>query len=614
MAGLKSPFAAFDAGAATPEWRQVSDRIAQAAADGKLTIVVGSGISVASPTDLPTARAISEEVRRRLIARLGTEWARPVEVMTRGMPFEVMFGRLRELDDKLARAAVARLSTVTRPNGIHMQLARMLEKFAAKDLRIVTTNYDHGLGLAYPRAVPGHPGGIGVLNPEDVVPAGTPCAFYVHGYASAPETLVLDYDTEFTLDDWKVTRLREAASGRVLLFLGFSGDDLDVASELAAGKPSEVYWIRQTRASADVRRWSVAAREVIDAATRRSGIAYCGPDLGLVLGSIAGPEETVVRPSTSSERADDLETFLTTADPGWLELWAGWMALRAGFGRITEHPPHQHLLRPDQISEFRGFAQFYRGRYVDAAESWARASAHARGRGLTRRRLRLAAMSVEGFNRGGQTIRAIGRLISFIATAGRARPDSVLERSARSDLLATASLCWPLPAIYLVGGPSGRIARLLARAVARALSHRAFEKYLVIAAHGAEPGSKEYEQAVERYAWLGQRARLINLQRVAAIRVLLTGDIDGRTVRGAVQARRWSQAIADPGRTARSTLVLGELFCSAEAHDPGPQWATIARTQVSLSYWVTARYVYELGRVTKSRRLRVVGLSLLETS
>jgi hypothetical protein len=173
--------------------------------------------------------------------------------------------------------------------------------------------------------------------------------------------------------------------------------------------------------------------------------------------------------------------------------------------------------------------------------------------------------------------------------------------------------------------------RRAGRTVVGHLQSHAFDKHMILAVHVAEPGSREYIQARERYEWLGQRHRLINLQRIAVLRSMAADDARGRvahsTVLAASQCVYWSKLVADPVRLGRSRLTALEVsrrrFSSSRrwsryAHcRAGEAWNLLVGSESWPPYLSLARAIYEMsgppGAPTRPR-LRLAALRLLETS
>lgn len=112
---------------------------------------------------------------------------------------------------------------------------------------------------------------------------------------------------------------------------------------------------------------------------------------------------------------------------------------------------------------------------------------------------------------------------------------------------------------------------------------------------------------------MGQRHRLINLQRVAALRGLLTGHPDVRARRLVTEARRWSVMVGDPSRLARSELVLAEFQSNASAR-AAEAWECLSAAEVWRPYVAVPKLLYRAGQLLGSARLRRIALALLETS
>lgn len=189
------------------------------------------------------------------------------------------------------------------------------------------------------------------------------------------------------------------------------------------------------------------------------------------------------------------------------------------------------------------------------------------------------------------------------------------------------------------------------------------DKFSLMQLAAAPPGSKEFYRAEKRFDWLGQRARLINIYRVGALRVLLRNSekVDkrelGRNFQRVYLSAQWAALIGDPCRLGKSWLTcieasnalrsryaaswsdefitardgfLGQLSQTLQnsivpknlhlegdmAEAANLAWAAIGQAEISDRYTQLARFLYGMGQSRHGRTgdiLRLMAISLLET-
>jgi hypothetical protein len=195
-----------------------------------------------------------------------------------------------------------------------------------------------------------------------------------------------------------------------------------------------------------------------------------------------------------------------------------------------------------------------------------------------------------------------------------------LWRKARPELrelVGTLAFVWPLSSLRLM---VGSVVPAANSATSRVTS-RAFEHSLVLGALDSSGSEDALQQAVERRQWLGQRSRLVNLYRVAALHQLLRarhGSADWR--RGgelAIKAVNAASGTDDRFRSAKTALVaLESQSGEAAVADRASKdlWETIRGSEAWRPMVNTAHMIYRAGRLLRLPRLRAIALALLETS
>ena len=665
-------------------WRAIVEDLLLEFDRDNLVLLLGSGISQFSPSNVPTGHWVSVRLRQELLAAIPPNQRWRIDYLTRDVPFEVLMARLAELDVERARDLVLGLVNVTLPNELHRQVADLLLQAAAlgRHVSALTTNYDMGIWLAVQeRSAGSDPRPNLVIREKDVKgPRRTPSLFHIHGSASDRITLVLDYPTEFQLEPWKRKLLVRNVKGKALLVLGFSARDLDVAQALADARPKRLVWARETRADCDVPTWPWAAQRMVDSVgTERTTALNVERRLDLVL------EPFIQRASVPldideavlQERFRRVTQLLGSSE---LRLWARWTAVRAGDWSLGLELPEdeRQLLRRSQELDLRAFASFYAGRYLTAASLEREAANRSRIEGRSDHEYVYHRNNeAEFYNRGAHSQYALGAIGQSAWFAMRHRDQTTahdrlaLQRETR-NLLGSIGPLWPLPAILLTRLPLLDVpARTMVAILQRLNQSGDLEKFALLEFFSASPTASTLLRSEARFAWLGQKQRLINLYRVSALQELAKPGWNSikkleTAFRRAYLAAQWSALVSDSVRLGRSWLVLLEvnhalrkldarhrnalerLVCSelqdewaAAQHasdssqgdhrelpldlhlaDRLPDaaslaWAHVRRSQTSRIALGVASVIYEWGLRSgdyRGRPRRLLGLALLETS
>lgn len=204
----------------------------------KVTALVGSGVSIWVPTDIPTGQAFADGVLSALFGP-GFRSDKVLAKVLSQAPFEVVLescpnpGLLTELMKGLFNKTVE--------NPIHVALAEALQDGVLH--HIVTTNYDCGLDQAL-RAVPGVTRVVTQSDYHRWESRLDSCYFKIHGSADdqAGETMVIQLSQEGALPSWKRELLTTLVAKEILLVIGYSGLDFEICPELDRIAPSSIFW------------------------------------------------------------------------------------------------------------------------------------------------------------------------------------------------------------------------------------------------------------------------------------------------------------------------------------------------------------------------------------
>ena len=211
---------------------EIAHEILRVSTEGKLTLFVGSFVSVRAPTGLPMAaelkQAILATLWRECRSRLSPALTGPPSSTLRRsqwseLPLEILMEEVLSATGVPVDRLLSFLSEAV-PNRNHAVLARLLDQVST---RLVTTNFDELIEAA--RSVPGDrqrlskPHGT-ISNPSDMTIQLTQVGRRI---VSARKRSALELDL----------------SGRDVCFIGYSGRDLDIQPLLRSAPIRSVLWI-----------------------------------------------------------------------------------------------------------------------------------------------------------------------------------------------------------------------------------------------------------------------------------------------------------------------------------------------------------------------------------
>ncbi|MDQ6905378.1 MAG: SIR2 family protein [Chloroflexota bacterium] len=678
----------FEAGdAKTPRWAEVEVEIGREFDAGNLALLLGSGISHFAPSFAPVAGLIADRLRKEILRLLPDEardtidyltWAKDdLTGTTYRMPFEALMARLNELNPGIAQDIAKMLTDFDEPNGIHRQVGDLLYRAAlqAVPLSVITTNYDLGISLG---AAFAFASSSGLREPHRVIAArdieGGDHAleiFHVHGSLVDPRSMVLDYNDEFRLDAWKKEHLRTLLLGKTLLVMGFSGWDFDVSEALIPCGIRRLIWCHRTERSCPLTEWSRAAQAVTS--TTSTTAVDTQRRIDAVLESLTMPV-SLREDDAAIERlryGPILEKYAEPTKP-WLQVWARWAAIRAGYGNLARDipAPERNLLTMAQQLDMAAFGHYYSGRHATGADLERHAAVASISSDPTDlyRYVYHRNNEAEFYNRGAFPWRSAVTIAQTIRYALRHRdqpsPDSPqLLRHEVRNLLTSAPLIWPLPAIFILTKPLQVLFRPILRLFGRLVRGGDVDKFSLLALGASRPGSPTFAGGEARFIWFGQRARLINIYRIGALRsiAVLGRQPDAldlmESYRRAYLSAVWAALIEDPCRRGKSWLTCIEvrraleLFAAGRVaafeddtlirhpdflgeserralfdgfrlrEDPAVAashaWAMIEKGEIGRVYYWTTSSLYRYGGRAAGpwgRAVRLFALSLLETS
>ena len=241
--------------------------VKQLAAGPPICALLGSGISLWDPTNLPTGEQLTNEIFDLLFRGEAGEIDDPLgekklKDYFQEVPFENIMERCPETDT--LRNLVKELFLATRPNPVHEVFAESVLNGSLES--IITTNYDCCLEMALAEKLRCAVGPVmgpicRIVKPEEVPADPKRVYFKIHGSSDdlAGETLVFRLQQEAALPPWKRSLLRSLLEGRTLLVIGYSGRDFEICPEIPLAKTHQVIW--NSRPGKDL---TAGARRVMD--------------------------------------------------------------------------------------------------------------------------------------------------------------------------------------------------------------------------------------------------------------------------------------------------------------------------------------------------------------
>lgn len=201
--------------------------VLRAQRSGSLVIFAGAGVSMPAPSNLPNFDRLADKVADSTLRRGD------------GEPVDVFLGRLSGKGVKVHERVVKILTGPdSAPNSLHTDVLRLFRSTA--NVRLVTTNFDRHFTKAAQTLF----ADTLEIYHAPALPLGNDFAgiVYLHGGVDAPaRRLVLtdaDFGRAYLTDGWAKTFLERMFATHVVLFVGYSHDDL-VVSYLARGLPPE---------------------------------------------------------------------------------------------------------------------------------------------------------------------------------------------------------------------------------------------------------------------------------------------------------------------------------------------------------------------------------------
>lgn len=219
---------------------------------GEVVLLLGSGISIFTPSNLPTGTKVSNGFYELLFCdNNGLPILEEDKVFRRiynNIPFEIINDRCPNpsaLIDKFIQ-----LFGDANPNPVHYLIARLFKQNRIK--AVITTNYDCAIEKAisdlYCVDVGLKMGDVRRVIQEEDLELQTEDAekiyFKIHGSTDDANktSLVYRLTQEGNLPAWKRNLLFSLIHNRILIVVGYSGKDFDICPEIPDTYPAAVVW------------------------------------------------------------------------------------------------------------------------------------------------------------------------------------------------------------------------------------------------------------------------------------------------------------------------------------------------------------------------------------
>ncbi len=220
--------------------------------ESEVIALLGAGISLWDPTNLPTGGQFTEAIYRSIFQ---DDCGRPVvsddyllRSLYQNLPFEIINERCPEEESILE--LLGNIFAIYRPNPIHELFAELMKSKVIQS--IITPNYDCSLDQAIAdvceEVIGRNMGQIKrIVTKTDITNANAfsdQIFFKIHGSADDPtkKSLVFRLHQEGILNPWKRRLFRQLVHGRILLVVGYSGSDFDICPEIPLAMPKKIIW------------------------------------------------------------------------------------------------------------------------------------------------------------------------------------------------------------------------------------------------------------------------------------------------------------------------------------------------------------------------------------
>lgn len=222
----------------SPSGKKYQDKIRR---HGEIVLLLGSGISMWSPSNLPSGQTVTQEIAELIAESSVGDKSLLVEII-KSSAFEYIMERYPKPD--VLNKIIAAAYRPTAPNPAHLAVAELINDGIVK--HIITTNYDEGVEnacalICRPEKIP-----LEIVNESDIgsIAVDRPILFKIHGSAKLGlgASIVATLTTEGELPEWKRVLLDDLTEDKILLISGYSGFDFEISPALVSLSFKRLLW------------------------------------------------------------------------------------------------------------------------------------------------------------------------------------------------------------------------------------------------------------------------------------------------------------------------------------------------------------------------------------
>jgi len=340
---------------------------------GGATLFVGSGISLDSPTLLPSGENVTRYLAELLTEQFElTSRKEKTEVINAiiGTPFEYVWDQSPQ--NKQLEFVFINEYKNRQPNNIHYAIRDLVINGTIK--HVITTNYDTCLDQVFQNI--DFIKEVATENDSRNIESNQGIYFKIHGSAKSglESTIVYRLSHEGILPSWKQKVLRRCLSNANLIVVGYSGLDFEICPEIKLAKPSQVIWNSFYNPKKYTETLKSNALRVLNSSDKN--IVLWG-DMKKLFSLLSGKK----LPEVSRNKTIPnwrLDTLLSKTE---IQLWACSVISPPGYGLQAQKLANKILSSIDETSPYwvtgiylLGDAQFHQGKYVQSANNCSKAA------------------------------------------------------------------------------------------------------------------------------------------------------------------------------------------------------------------------------------------------
>lgn len=207
--------------------------------DSDTVFLIGSAVSIFSPSTLPSGMGIVKELEGFFLKH-HTASASEYEISSiKSVLSKAAFEHLMNACPKSEKFQqhVSRVFNLRAFNDVHSQIANIA---GTHKINIITTNYDPLIECALQH----HGYKFQTIVEEKAIqnPIATPTIFKIHGCVTNPDSIVFKLSQEALMPHWKFSVFLKLISDKNLFIIGYSGKDFEICPALTAANPRHIYW------------------------------------------------------------------------------------------------------------------------------------------------------------------------------------------------------------------------------------------------------------------------------------------------------------------------------------------------------------------------------------